>query len=106
MANNSVNFGSTRILYSGNSRPLSHYVDKIMGYENRSFWNCKSFQSVKEAHKNMAPGEVAVVLEKDAMRFIGRDNIDDKLIHRILKSFAKDTKDKVRYINDSINIIG
>lgn len=106
MTNNSVSFGSTRILYKGNNTPLSHYVDTVMSYKNRSFWNVRNFRTIKEAQTKMAPGEVGVVLNKDAMCFVGHDNIDDKLIFRILKNAFGKTKDSgISYKNDSINII-
>ena len=106
MTNNSVSFGSTRILYSGNNKPLSQYVSKVMSYPNRSFWNVKSFNSLEHAHKSIASGEIGVVLEKEGIRFVGSDNIDDKLIYRILKeNFGKGKNSGISYKNDSVNII-
>ena len=106
MANNSISFGSTHILHTGNQIRLDRYTDALMSYKNRSFWNVRSFRTIKDAQKKMAPGEIAVVLDKDAMNFVGRDNIDDKLIYKILKKFCKDKNIDIKYVNDSVNIIG
>ena len=106
MTNNSVSFGSTHILYGGNNTPLSHYVNKIMTYPRRSFWNVKSFNTVENAHAKMRPGEVGVVLETKGLRFVGHDNIDDKLIYKILTNFGKGKDKAISFTEDSVNIIG
>lgn len=105
MTNNSVSFGSTRISYLRNKNTLSHYVNKIMTYPKRSFWDAKGFTTLQEAQTKMAPGQFGVVLEKDAIRFVGNDNIDDKLIYRILTNNGKNKPEGIQFVNDSINII-
>ena len=106
MSNNSVNFGSTRILYSANSKPVSFYVDKIMKYPRRSFWEVKGFTTAKQADKGLKAGQVGLVVEKDALVIKGHDNIDDELIYKIVTDFGKTKQEGVSFVNDSINIIG
>ena len=103
--NNSVSFGSTRILYSASNKPVSFYVDKIMKYPRRSFWEVKGFTTAKQADRRLKPGQVGLVAEKDALVIKGHDNIDDELIYKIVTDFGKSKSEGISFVEDSINII-
>ena len=104
--NNSVSFGSTRILYSANKKPINFYIDKIMKYPNRSFWEVKGFGTAEQANKGLKAGQVGVVAEKDALVIKGHDNIDDELIYKIVTDFGKSKEKGISFVQDSLNIIG
>lgn len=99
MNDNSINFGSTKILYN-QSKSLMTYLDKIKNCKEMKF-ELKGFANLEHTPK-LKPNQVAVIANRDALYIRGENKTSDEFVHRILTHGNLEDK-SLSYVDDFNN---